>query len=175
MKYLTDLTQEYVKSILHYDPITGLWTWLVDDWGRVKGAIAGSTSDNGYIQITINGKKYKAHRLAWLYVTGEWPKTEIDHDDTNTKNNKWENIREATGTENCYNYPVKVTNKLGVKGVHRVKNGRYKAQIQINKIKIYLGRFDTLEEAQAAHDNAANKHQGEFVHTSIVKETINAS
>ncbi len=173
--YLTDITQEYLKAILSYNPDTGLWHWLVDDWGRKKGELAGAINSDGYIQITINCKKYKAHRLAWLYMTGAWPENEVDHDNTFTNDNRWLNLREATGTENCYNYPVKVTNKLGVKGVHKTKNNRYKAQIQINKVKIYLGRFDTLEEAKAAHDAAANKYQNEFVHASIAKETENAS
>lgn len=174
MKYLTDLTQEYLKSILHYNPETGLWMWLIDDWGRIKGEIAGSINDTGYVQITINSKKYKAHRLAFLYMTGEWPKGEIDHDNTKRDDNVWNNLREATGVENCYNYPVKINNKLGVKGVYLSK-GRYRAQIQLNKKKIFLGSFSTLEEAKAAHDKAANEHQGEFIHTSIVKEAIDAS
>ncbi len=174
MKYLTDLTQEYLKSILFYDPETGLWKWLIDNYRYHAGDEAGSINSKGYVQITINGKKYKAHRLAWLYMTGEWPKVEIDHDNTKRSDNTWENLREAIGTENCYNYPVKATNKLGVKGVYLSK-GRYRAQIQINKTKIFLGSFDTLEEAKTAHDNAANKHQGKFVHISIAKENSNAS
>jgi hypothetical protein len=173
MKYLTDLTQEYLKSILHYNPKTGLWMWLIDNYRYHAGDEAGAIGHKGYVIITINAKKYRANRLAWLYMTGEWPKAEVDHDNNLKYDNRWINLREANGSENCYNYPVKITNKLGVKGVYLSK-GRYRAQIQINKKKIFLGSFSTLEEAKAAHDKAANELQGEFVHISIAKEA-NAS
>ena len=90
------LTQEYLKSILDYDLDTGIFTWKINKAKRTKiGDIAG-WSYNGYREIEINDKKYKAHRLAWLYVYGEMPNKLIDHIDGNRSNNKISNLREAT-------------------------------------------------------------------------------
>lgn len=174
MKYLTDLTQSYVKEILNYTPETGIFVWLVHRYRYHIGDIAGSINSKGYLIITINGKKYKASRLAHLYMTGEWPQKDMDHDNTLRHDNRWENLREASTSQNCFNHPVKITNKLGVKGVYFYR-GMYRAQIQINKIKIFLGQYETLAEAKEAHDKAANELQGEFVHSSIAKEVANAS
>lgn len=156
------ITQEYLKSILHYDPKTGIWTDLGVRKRGVKGKVLNTVNNDNYITISILNKTYLSSRLAWLYMTGGFPKDEIDHTDTNTLNDKWENLREATRIENCRNIKVRSHNKLGIKGVSQIKN-KYKAVINIGNGKDkYLGYFDTIEEAKKAYDDAAALHFGQF-------------
>jgi citrate synthase len=112
------LTQEYLKSILDYDLDTGIFTWKVSKANRTKVGDVAGWSYNGYREIEINNKAYKAHRLAWLYVYGEMPKNLVDHVDGNRSNNKISNLREATYQENSENYKTPKTNKSGVKNVY---------------------------------------------------------
>jgi AP2 domain/HNH endonuclease len=159
-----DLTQEYLRSILHYDRATGEFTWRVSRGSVQAGDEAGSHNQDGHLQIKIDGVCYAGSRLAWLYVKGCWPKYELDHHDLNASNNVWSNIRPATHSQNCYNKRARSDNELGVKGVSlRKKDGRYVAQISINKKYTYLGAFDAPEEAQQAYIAAAKKHHGEFM------------
>ena len=99
------LTAEWLRAVLDYDPKTGLFHWRIDRGGRKAriGALAGSFDATGYIQIMIDGKNYKAHRLAWLYVTGNWPIGDIDHLNGERANNRWSNLREATKSINQQN------------------------------------------------------------------------
>lgn len=161
MKYSNDLTQEYLKSILHYDPETGIFTWVTSRSKVQAGEIAGSLNDKGYIKIKIDWKKYSAHRLAVLYMTGVWPIEQVDHEDLDKSNNKWSNLREATNAKNKLNITERIDNKLGIKGVYNYR-GRFRAQIQINGEKIFLGSYSTKEEAKLAHDKAAVKYAKEF-------------
>jgi len=100
------LTIEYLKSILHYDPNTGIWRWLqAPKFGRVEARdIAGSPYKNKqYWCIKIKQKKYAAHRLAWFYMTGEWPEDQIDHINRDGLDNRWNNLRPASNRENQQN------------------------------------------------------------------------
>src|SRR6266852_2833677 len=116
---MTNLAQEFLKSILHYEPETGAFIRLsVRNPRHRLGETAGRIDAKGYIIIEINGKSYRAHRLAWFYMTGKWPEDEIDHKDLNKSNNAWLNIREATNQQNKYNRSPTIKNKLGIKGVH---------------------------------------------------------
>src|SRR5665213_3102737 len=101
------LTQARLKKLLHYDPLTGMFTWRIthgrhDRWKA--GARAGNLhkSDRRWL-IRIEGIRYKAHRLAWLYMTGRWPRDQIDHKDTDSSNNVFTNLREATNAQNQQN------------------------------------------------------------------------
>ena len=160
-------TLEYVKSILDYDPKTGIFRWKHDHQRFPAGTEAGSINPNGYryICIAVSGKKPKflAHRLAWFYMTGKWPIDEIDHRDTDNGNNKWDNLREATSSQNkCNKVPY---NKTGYKGVyyHNAKRRcRWGAAICINKKRKSLGMFFTAEAAYAAYCAAVEKYHGEF-------------
>src|ERR1700761_4942392 len=97
---MLDLTVEYLKTLLVYDPSTGLFTNKVQRGIRGPiGAIAGSYDKDGYVVIQINAKKYRAGRLAWLYMTGRWPR-EVDHKDRDRANDAWLNLRECTRSEN---------------------------------------------------------------------------
>lgn len=155
------LELDYLKSILRYDPDTGNFIW-VNHFGRriLAGSIAGALN-KGYVEIGINLKKYKAHRLAWFYMTGEWPKHYIDHKDRNKVNNKWENLREATKFQNQWNTKLSKNNRTGFKGV-KFSQGKYAAGITVAGKGIYLGSRATPEEAHELYKEAALKYFGEF-------------
>src|SRR5262245_57095359 len=100
------VTRERLLELLEYDPETALLTWKQDRGGKAKtGIVAGRLAANGYIDITIDSRRYKAHRLAWLYVHGEWPPEEIDHRDLDKANNRLANLRPASHQQNLYNRP----------------------------------------------------------------------
>jgi hypothetical protein len=125
------------------------------------GDVAGSLNRQGYIRIAIDYKYYLAHRLAWLYVYGEWPSGRLDHRDLDRANNRIANLRPATDMQNCANAKRRVDNSTGFKGVS-TRQGRYIAQINRDGRRICLGRFDTPEAAHEAYKAAALKHFGEF-------------
>lgn len=101
------------------------------------------------------------HRLAWLYMTGEWPTDEIDHRDRDPSNNRWSNLREATHKQNLSNQGIHSNNRLGIRGVE--KHGkRFRAYLGVEGKKVILGWFDTAEEAGAARDAAGRDMRGEF-------------
>ena len=151
---------EQLKEILHYEPDTGIFTWLVSTGKRVKaGDIAGCIEAEGYRVIRIKTKLYKAHRLAWLYMTGKWPKHQIDHDDRVRNNNKWSNLFEATNTENQKNCSKRKDNVSGVAGVDWIKvDSIWRARIRSNGQRISLGRFKDKFEAICARLSANNTY-----------------
>jgi hypothetical protein len=161
-KRYNDLTQEYLKSILSYNPQTGLFIRLITSSANaVEGDTAGCLHD-GYIDIKINYKAYRAHRLAWLYMTGKWPEDEVDHIINGiTNDNRWINLREATHNQNSKNRKLNVNNASGFKGVHKEKN-KWRASVSINKVQTFIGLFNTPEEAAQARVNYASVHYGEF-------------
>lgn len=148
---MSELTAEAVRSVLNYEPSTGIFTWRVRAGTRMPGTIAGSPDDLGYIKIAIRKKDYRAHRLAWLYVYGEWPADMVDHIDGNPANNAIANLRDVDTTVNQQNLrKAKSTNKSGLIGVSR------KAKCSVARIKVdgkvlFLGAFKTDEEAHAAY------------------------
>lgn len=157
------ITQIYLQSILNYNPDTGMFTWIAKRPKVKLGAIAGGLTEQGYIKIRIDGKKYFAHRLAFLYMTGEMPEFEVDHEDLNRSNNKWLNLRKAERYQNFGNQYKYSNNKSGVKGVCWDKDAnKWLAQIQIKNKKIKLGRFIRLEDAKLAYETASVKYFGEF-------------
>lgn len=157
------MTQDELKTFLHYDPITGLFTWLIDhNFGRSRiGQIAGSLN-HGYIQIKIFGEVYLAHRLAFLYMTGKWPKVKADHKDLNRANNKWENLREADNKQNGQNKLARSDSQTGYKGVKITSSGKYQARIKIAGKYKNLGVFVDIEDAAGAYAIAAEIQYGEF-------------
>lgn len=153
-----------LKDLLHYNPETGIFTWLQSTNRKIKlGDIAGCKNHKGYIRIRFDGKYYQAHRLAFLYMTGEWPEEFIDHKNGITSDNRWKNLRDATRQQNAYNRSHEFDNKLGVKGVH-MHQGKYLAQICIDGQPKYLGLYKTLEEASEAYQSVAENIQGEFAY-----------
>ena len=162
---MTYPTQELLKEILNYNPETGIFTWkkVLSSLSRIKvGQEAGTITEEGYVAIGIGRRQYPAHRLAWLYMTGKLPKHQIDHRDKNRTHNWWANLREATHSQNQMN--KRSTRKtLGLKGTtYSSRHKKWHAQIRINKKTIYLGYYDTTEEAHLAYAFAANVMFGDF-------------
>lgn len=156
------LTREFLREHLHYDPLSGDWTWLTDRSSNHAGNSAGCFSARGYKVINLDGWLYYAHRLAWFYMTGEWPPEEIDHRDMNMRNNRWENLRLATASQNKRNVVKRRANKTGFKGVTLVRGKYHKASISKNGKSVLLGYFESPEAAHAAYLKAADQLAGEF-------------
>ena len=138
---MTDTTPAMLRELLDYSPDTGIFVWRVSIGAARAGTVAG-TSCRGYCRIMVFGKRYSAHRLAWLFVHGEWPKLQIDHINGKRSDNRIANLREATNAENGQN-------QLG-RGVSR-SGKRWEARIRLGGPQIRLGSFDTQEEAHAAY------------------------
>lgn len=156
------LTAEFVRSILRYEPETGLFFWLVARKKDQVGAVAGNQG-NPYRQIKIRGENYLPGRLAWLCIKGEWPKHEIDHKDGDPSNNRWTNLREASRQQNAANRGKHKNNKSGFKGVSwSSRSSRWYATIQVSGRSLSLGFYKTPEEASAVYQRAAEVYFGEF-------------
>ena len=157
------LTADRLREMLRYDEGTGLFTWLVSRYRTRAGDTAGSVLNTGYVRIVIDGKKFFAHRLAFLYVEGKFPEFSVDHIDGVPANNRWANLRKATHSENLRNQYIKSNNTSGVKGVSWYrKSKKWKAQIVSNGRVINLGHFETMEEAAEAYRKAGRELHGEF-------------
>lgn len=155
------LTQARLKELLRYDPETGVFTWRATKSRRKAGAVAGSIQF-GYVRISIHRKIYSAHRLAWLYVYGKWPDKEIDHINRVKNDNRLCNLRDTTREINNQNASLRKDSPFGVRGVTKhFASSKYRARIQAGKKIVYLGQFDTIEEAQSAYAAAAAKLHAE--------------
>ena len=156
------LTQEELKKVLRYEPETGLFYWLVCASKRVRiGDIAGNKHFN-YIRINVNGRPYLAHRLAFLYMTGTIP-NKVDHKDQDGSNNKWNNLREATSSQNNCNSALHSNNTSGIKGVSWCKRyNKFRARIALDKKTHYLGHYDDAEEARKVIETFRENLHGVF-------------
>lgn len=156
------LTQEELKRWMVYDPETGVFIRKVKRGGHPAGEIAGTAHPDGYWQIKVNGKFYLAHRLAWLYMTGEWPLF-VDHDDLDKRNNKWINLRNCDKSENKCNTPIRADNTSGIKGVNWSENHKsWCARVQLRGKRIHLGYFTDIELAELVVNEAREKLHQEF-------------
>lgn len=144
-----------------YIPETGVFfrTKACGKWP--VGAVAGSTDGHGHQQISIKGKLYLTHRLAWLFMTGCWPDKHIDHINGRRSDNRFANLRLATRAENNANAGKRKDNASGFKGVSKQK-GRWKAQIQAGGRKQHIGLYGSPEEASAAYQVKATELFGKF-------------
>ena len=176
------ITADYIRSILSYDPEAGEFHWttrtqamfsaipersaehMCANWNsRFAAKIASCQFGKGYLGVVVNGRRYAAHRLAWLYMTGNWPVADIDHIDRDRANNKFANLREATRSQNLANTPHKANNLCGIKGVSfDGRRNRYRARIRVDGNECFLGYFDSLECAAAAYAKATKELHGEF-------------
>lgn len=155
----TDLSAEFVRSILSYDPESGLFTRLA---GPFAGA-AGATNGNGYRLLSIQYRKYRAHRIAWLWMTGAWPTGEIDHINGVRDDNRWINLRDVPMVVNQQNRRSAMkTNRLGIQGVKfNPKTGKFTTAISVGKKGTHLGSFDCPQEARAKYvETKRELHKG---------------
>ena len=152
------LTDDRLHKLLDYSEKTGVFTWLIAARGRV-GDVVGWIDEQGYRRIRIDGVVYKAHRLAFLYMNGEWPTAQVDHKTGARDDNRWSNLRTATHAQNCTNRRVQVNS--GIKGAYK-RNHKWLASIRIDGRTFRLGLFDTREEAGLAYAYAAYDAFGDF-------------
>lgn len=160
------LSHQRLREVISYDPLTGSFVWkqATAKWIQ-NGAPAGSVS-RGYLTIRIDGLLWPAHRLAWFYVHGEWPKNDIDHRDLNRGNNAISNLREATRSQNLSNANKRSANTSGFKGVSFMKSkGKWRARIKIDRKEHHLGLFDDPKVAHVVYSEAAKRFYGEFART----------
>jgi hypothetical protein len=156
--------QKRLREALAYSPDTGAWTRLVDGrWGKVVQRKAGYLNKQGYVIILFDGKNRRASRLAWLYMTGSWPKRDLDHVNGIKSDNRWNNLRLATRTQNIANGRIRKDNTSGFKGVSfRKLDRKWVPQLRFRGKSKYLGCFDTPEKAYAAYVSAARETFGEY-------------
>lgn len=174
-----DLTQAALKAVLEYNPETGVFTWKKRDlasfsdakyplrehprWNtRHANTQAGTIDAKGYVRIKLCGRHQAAHRLAWLWMTGDWPALDIDHANLNKSDNRWSNLRLATRSQNTANRPPANNNTTGLKGVYwHTANQKWTAAVG-NNGSTYLGSFDCPAAASMAYQIAADKLFGQF-------------
>lgn len=157
------ISHSELLRLLDYNPETGIFRWKVTASGRAKaGNVAGSIGGNGYRRIRIFGTEYLAHRLAWFYVKGDLPPSDLDHKDGSKINNRFSNLRVSTVSQNAANRRLPATNTTGFKGIRARANDRWRAAIEHNGKHISLGTYGSKEEAHAAYCEAAQRLFGEF-------------
>lgn len=147
------MSRAYTKMVLRYDPLTGLFTR--------NGKRAGTRRKDGRIAIFFQGKMRYAHIVAWFLMKGEWPTLQIDHRDVDEGNNCWENLREATHTQNQYNKRCNRRSSTGVKGVTAHRDGGFSVHINGK----YLRKVKTIAEGAEVYKHASREHHGEFGRT----------
>jgi len=166
MKPVNDLDRSTLMESLHYDPETGIFTHLKNNGKAKIGQPAGCLDSVGYRVIVVGGKPRKAHRLAWLYMTGEFPEDYIDHINHAKDDNRFVNLREATPAQNAEH--KRTFSAHGIKGIHYVPKSSarnpWRAIIEYERKTVHLGMFKTAEEAGEAYKKAALKYHGEFSH-----------
>jgi hypothetical protein len=152
------ITAERVRELFSYDPETGVFRHLRTPWNRrVQAGDAAGFASGPYWTIYADGRTYKAHRLAWLYVHGECPTGEVDHINGDKLDNRIINLRPVTRSENQQNvYAPRKDNRFGLRGVSKVagRSKRYSARIWKDGKRITLGHFLTPEEAAECYANA---------------------
>lgn len=155
------ITQQRLKELVTYDPLTGVFTNLVHRRQARAGNPVGSPTGDGHLRMQLFGRTYACHRMAWLYTYGAPVPEIIDHANGIGSDNRIANLRAATALENTGNRKTLCTNGLGFKGV-RQRGGKFQALITVNNRQVPIGLFDTPEEASAAYLHAARERFGEF-------------
>ena len=157
------ITQKRLKELLHYNELTGLFTRLaIPNAKGINsthiGKIAGSTGTDGYVVIRLDKRPYKAHRLAWLYMYGEFPTGSIDHKDHDRANNRIKNLSAVTHSENMKNLKPRRAECFGVYKTKGNRNKSWKAVITVQDKEVFLGYHTTKHEAITARKKAEIKY-----------------
>jgi len=148
---MNELTQERLKECLTYVPATGKFYWRTSRGAARRGSVAGAIDAYGYVNVRIDGKLYKAHRLAWLYEHGVWPGGVIDHINNRPSDNRLVNLRDVSQSVNMHNAKVRTGSRSGVAGVRwRADRGCWIATIRVGYVQHYLGSFASVDDAIAA-------------------------
>lgn len=159
---LKELTQEQLFSQLSYDKETGIFKRKEDrNWFCSRGDTAGYVTTTGHRVIRVLGTKYRAHRLAWLYVYGKNPTLLIDHRDGDGDNNSISNLRLATHSQNAFNTGLPKINTSGHKGIYKVGK-LWLAQAKLKGKTYKLGKFSDKVSAAEAYRAFARENHGEF-------------
>ena len=145
------LTAERLRELFRYDQETGVFYRLARHGKWMPGPV-GCDNGYGYIAILVDGKRYKGHRLAFLWMLGTWPVKEVDHIDGNRANNAWANLRDVSRQVNQRNIKKAKKSNLstGLLGVS-ARNGRFRSVIRVDGKNRILGVFDTPEEAHQVY------------------------
>jgi len=155
------LTAERLRQVLSYDPLTGLFERIIKHHLSFTGRFAGSFDQKGYLHVRVDGIQYRAHRLAWLYCYGDFPKGEIDHIDGDKTNNTIGNLRDVTSLTNSENRKsAHRNNRAGTLGVGSF-GGKWRARIMVKGRAIQIGTFESPEAARTAYVQAKRRlHAG---------------
>lgn len=157
------LTHDRLRELLSYEPEAGKFIWKVSRGGITPGTVAGAADQRGYMLIRVDGVLYRACRLAWFYMTGEWPKEQIDHKNLNQGDDSWDNLRLASNGQNGMNKRVRRDCFSGLKGAHYFKrDGTWYSSISVNGKRHNLGTFPDAISAHNAYAAAAQKFHGKF-------------
>lgn len=151
------ITQTELKNIINYNPETGQFTWLVSCGSVKKGDKAKVNHSEGYITIVIAKKKYKAHRLAYFYMTGKMPSNDMDHLNGNRADNRWSNLRAATRKENAKNKRLRKDSKSGVHGV-TLQKGKWHSRIENKHLCVSYDKFEAICVRKSA-ENKLGYHE----------------
>lgn len=155
-----------LKSLLSYEPDTGVIRWIAKGKGRIKKKEAGTLLHSGYAGICIGPKRWQSHRIAWALHYGEWPKDQIDHINGIRTDNRICNLREASNAQNGKNLGLSKANTSGHKGVCFDKQtGKWRAIIKVNFNQINIGRYADLQDAIDARIAAEQQYFGEWNRT----------
>jgi hypothetical protein len=167
---------EYLRECFKYDPVSGSLKWQIRprshfttnrSWRTSNVRFAGKESGipnpkNGYVQVFVAGRRCYKHRVIWKIVTGKEAPNEIDHENKDRSDYSWNNLRSATRVQNMANVRSK-PNRFGLRGVHQTRLGdKFNARIKLGTRRVYLGTFDTAEEAHEAYCRAGKQYHGEF-------------
>jgi hypothetical protein len=170
----TDLTAAQVRAVFNYHPETGNLIWRrrpnTSRFNRTfntlyAGKVAGTKTADGYISVRVNDVRYLAHRIAWLWVHGEWPSVQLDHINGDEGDNRLINLREADFDEQARNRAGRAAS--GRKGVSRSKSGRYTVRLWDGSKNLYLGSWDDLEAADDVARKAREHLHGDFANHEV--------
>jgi hypothetical protein len=152
-----------VKKRLRYNKDSGVFTWAESRGCAKPGDVASSVNSLGYCRVKVDGVSYLAHRLAWAFVNGEFPKSDIDHVNGIKTDNRIENLRLATRSENQCNRGKHANNKSGFKGVNWNQSvKKWAARCMVNGKRTHIGYFDDVALAAAAYQQVAVSLHGRF-------------